>query len=258
MNVSAKTSTMVNCWASPLGGCGGKISREHLVSRALFIGDHIAVQGFPWCKNEPKTIGLANVTAKILCRKHNSDLSDLDSAAAKFFDAIRQATRICNVRSKLKPGIWHVKRFAVDGLKLERWFLKTLINLAWTAKHPIGPQSEMIGVPSADLVEIAFGLKQFERGAGLYTVAHVGQLIHSNDTVQFAPMIKDDLYIAGGLFVFRGFRFLFILVSKQISRLPLGIGLPGENWGASQLNFHNREMRGTVGKYLSHIIKIKW
>jgi hypothetical protein len=47
--------TTKGCWAVSLGDCEGKISREHLVSQALFPDGNITVSGLHWCKDEPKT-----------------------------------------------------------------------------------------------------------------------------------------------------------------------------------------------------------
>jgi hypothetical protein len=234
------------------------MSREHVVTRALFVDDVVTVQGFPWCKAEPIKIGLQNLTAKILCGKHNNDLSDVDSVGAKAFDALREATHLSNVRGKLKPIIWRIVRYHIDGPKLERWFLKTLINIAFGRENRIGKDSLESGLPSRRLVEIAFGLGQFEERTGLSAVVHVGQQIQSTDTVSFAPLIKDASYVTGGLFAFRGVRHFLSLDLPGLIQLPRGIGVPGEDWSFSQLNFHNQEMRAMVGKHLSHVIHCHW
>ena len=127
-----------NCWASPLADCGGKISREHLISQALFEEKSIVVKGLDWCSDEAKTIGLSSLVAKILCEKHNSSLSDLDSAALDAFDVLRETVRLNSVRGKLGSNHWSIKRFVIDGKRLERWFLKTLINLSFKGRHSLG------------------------------------------------------------------------------------------------------------------------
>lgn len=38
-------ATAKGCWAASLGDCEGKISREHLVSQALFPDGNITVSG---------------------------------------------------------------------------------------------------------------------------------------------------------------------------------------------------------------------
>lgn len=52
-----------NCWAAALGDCSDKISREHIISRALF-SQEVFVQGLAWCKSEPKKIGMAGSQEK--------------------------------------------------------------------------------------------------------------------------------------------------------------------------------------------------
>jgi hypothetical protein len=135
-------------------------------------------------------IGLSGLTAKILCAKHNNDLSELDSASAKAFGAMREMMRLSNVRAKLLPRNWTVQRYQVDGPRLERWFLKTLINLCFEKEKYIGSESIEVGQPSKSLVEICFSIGRFETYAGLYSVAQVGQEIESNDTVKFGAFLK--------------------------------------------------------------------
>src|SRR5207245_4901734 len=110
----------MNCWANQLGGCSQKITREHVVSRGLFDSEQIMVQGFKWCLNEPKKIGLSNLVAKILCKRHNNDLSDLDAAALRAFDIFRESIRLNQIRGKMKGRLvrWHIKRMQIDGPRL--------------------------------------------------------------------------------------------------------------------------------------------
>ena len=157
-----------SCWAAVLGDCDQKLSREHVVSRCLFEFNEIVVQGFPWCLNEPKSIGLSNLVAKILCKKHNSNLSELDSVALTAFNAFRQSIHLNNVRGRMKkPSAWNVKIFRIDGPRFERWFLKTLINLSFGKEWPIGTGSHPDGTATDELVEAAFGLRELGHGAGL-------------------------------------------------------------------------------------------
>ena len=88
----AKAITSGECWAAPLGGCGGGISREHLVSGCVFPDQSIFVKGLDWCLHDPKEVRIETLTSKILCKDHNSALSELDSAAGSAFDSIRDFT----------------------------------------------------------------------------------------------------------------------------------------------------------------------
>src|SRR5713226_963343 len=114
----------MKCWASCLGGCSNKISREHTVTQAMFLDKEIEVSGMPWCV-EPKKVGLANLTAKVLCAVHNSALSPVDQEAVKFAEALRESFRLLQVRHSLKPRRWTVEKFHIDGPRTERWLLKT-------------------------------------------------------------------------------------------------------------------------------------
>lgn len=101
MSATATEPVPKGCWAKCLGNCSQKMSREHTISQGLFNTDEIMVQGFPWCLNEPKCIGLANLVAKILCETHNNALNELDDGAKRAFDVFREAIRLNNVRPSL-------------------------------------------------------------------------------------------------------------------------------------------------------------
>ena len=83
-------------------------------------------------------VGISSVTANILCRTHNSDLSPLDSSTQQAFTVFRDVLAISAIREDLvrsptatKPKIhlWRLKTYKIDGKKPERWYLKTLINI---------------------------------------------------------------------------------------------------------------------------------
>ncbi|MEP7362528.1 MAG: hypothetical protein ABI972_04670 [Acidobacteriota bacterium] len=256
--MARKEGLMATCWAKCLGNCSTKGSREHIVSKALFLGDSIQVQGFAWCKEKPKAVGLASLTAKILCEYHNNSLSPVDVAGAQAFDALRKIRTLENTRDKLKPQIWNIKRFTLQGAPLERWFLKTLINLSFGSAYPIGRRSVEPGEPSCDLVETALGLRQFEGKAGLYSVVRTGMSCNSTDRVGFTPLIKDLHHIEGGIFIFRGLMFLLSLEPDGPPQPLTGIHFDGEHIGDCQLNFHNRVINVKNRKYLSQVLTTVW
>src|ERR1700744_5970980 len=103
------------CWAASLGDCEGKISREHLVSESLLPEGGVMVSGLPWCKDEPKPLGNAALTGKILCQKHNSELSELDYNVKQSFDTLSESWRLYDARSKIINRHWTRKTFTIDG-----------------------------------------------------------------------------------------------------------------------------------------------
>jgi hypothetical protein len=249
---------MENCWANCLGGCSNKLSREHVVSQSLFLNDFVSVQGMPWCKDEPKRIGLSNLTAKILCDHHNSVLSPVDTAGAQAFSVIRELMDVLRVRKTLRPHIWNVRRYSIDGKGLERWFLKTLINVTFKGPTPIGRSSERPGWPQNELVEVAFGLKTFEGRAGLYSLFRVGEQINSSDDLSCVPILDQNKYISGGFFRFRGFGFLLFLEPEGPKADLAGVGLRSEDSGEFQLMFRQKRFRDVTGRYVSQIVTFKW
>jgi hypothetical protein len=247
---------MRSCWASDLGACSSKISREHIVTKGLFIGDTVRVSGFSWLKGETKEIGLSSLTKKVLCVKHNSDLSEVDAAGQHAFDVFRQMRILSNKREKMRPQVWPVARRKIDGDLLERWLLKSLINLSHDGAYYVGSGSTTIGRASRELVEIAFGLRDFPERSGLSFAVRVGDQVSSDDTVGFLPLIREGKTILGCLAMFRGFRLVLNLAAEGFDgKLAPGVG---SEWIGLQLNFRNKEIRVNDAGQLSQIVEITW
>jgi len=253
---SAKLRYMA-CWAEPIGGCSDKMSREHLISAAVFPGKMIMVQGFPWCKDTPKEIGLASLTSKILCDKHNSDLSPLDAAAGESAETLRAMEKLGEIRSKLKQNYWNVQKFELNGALMERWFLKTLINIACGKDYSIGRDSDVAGRPSPRLVRIAYGQEKFEDKAGLYFAVKVGMTLTMEDRVQCVTSVKENR-IEGAFFNFRGFGFLLFLEAEGPPESFAGISFGGQDLSDMRPLFRDSSFTTKFGRYRSHTLKIKW
>lgn len=247
----------MECWANCLGDCSDEASREHLVSKSLFQDDVVRVSGLSWCR-EPKDIGITNLTAKILCRRHNSLLSPVDEGGAAAFDAFRELRRIANIREKLRGPFRTVVKHSFDGPLLERWLLKTTINLSYKGDKPIGRGSISAGIPPDDLVRIAFGRASFYGRAGLSFILRPGMQIKSEDALTFAPLLKDGSVIEGGLFVFRGQQMLLFLEPGGAPPNLSGLQWNGEDLGNCQFNFHNTKITVKQGKHISQVLKIHW
>jgi hypothetical protein len=209
--MNAPDKSVKGCWAASLGDCEGKISREHLVSQALFPDGKITVSGLNWCKDEPKTVGLAALTGKILCRRHNSELSELDAAVKRTFETFDESMQLFQLRSKLKSRRWTIRTFTIDGALLERWFLRTLVNLSHGGAWIIGEGKHQTGMPNDELVRIAFGKAAFREKAGLYTAAHDGEQITLRQGLRFTPKTVGNNLLAG-MFSLCGYRFFLSLL----------------------------------------------
>lgn len=249
---------MPQCWAQPLRGCDPKTSREHIITESLWDGPTIQVIGLPWCKTQAKTIGLSALTSKILCRAHNSQLSDVDRAGADVFRTLQRFAELGDQRRKMRERRWNVRRFEIDGRRLERWFLKTLINIivssaptyAWSLNHAAFDK------PPEQLVRAAYGLDSLAKPLGLYAAGTIGEQIEFEDKIEMSTLLRDTGELVGALFGFLGLRFLLYLDSDA---LPNVVRLPkGQDWATSSVLYHISKMNHKVGGRLSHYIHYLW
>jgi hypothetical protein len=204
---------MRNCWAALAGGCSDKITKEHTVTAALFATDEVMVQGFDWCLNEPKKVGLPNIAKRNLCSIHNSQLSDIDDAAINLARAFKQVSAPLSATNHDDPT---VPTASIDGRKLERWALKTLINIGTQSKHPIGRNANKPGTPSPLLVKIVFGARSFPPRTGIYSVGDPTGRFEFSSRFQFTPFFTSK-YILGTLFSFCGLGFCLMLEDPQMT-----------------------------------------
>lgn len=155
---------LTHCWASELEGCN-RPSKEHIISDVVIskleIENEIGVFGAPWNEKEDIKIGKGAFTSKILCRRHNNMLSDLDKEAGKLSEILNDIFLLF-----VDKKLWDKsKTEKLSGSLIERWFLKTSINrLQWHYPH--------LEPPSKELVEIVFGLKTYPKGTGLTLIQH--------------------------------------------------------------------------------------
>lgn len=249
---------MNKCWAACLGNCDGGMSREHIVSQGLFMSDFVDVSGFDWCKDTPTRVGLGSLTKKALCRKHNSELSKVDSVAAHAFGVLRDQTKLANDRGKNPHERYRTVIYNLNATLLERWLLKTLINLGYGSNLFIGANSICEGYPSDELVKIAFGKVRFPRDNGLYVAAKPGTSLNFSDTVRMAPLIKNGTHIQAGMFTFRGVYMFLDLIPGGL-KVPLE-AIPGmhEDWHHVSLMRPFKEIRAAAGTRISHVVKFNW
>jgi hypothetical protein len=146
----------------------------------------------------------------------------------------------------------------IDGPKLARWFLKTLINLSYDRGHPIGRDSGISGRPSDRLVRIAYGLETFSGLAGLHMVAAVGTDHHFRDEVAFANVVRDGVHAEAGCFFFHGMIVLLCLEAQGPPHPLTGLTLHGVDLGTAHIKFHLEHVNWDVKGYRSHSIDFRW
>lgn len=170
------------CWARRTKECDGKVSREHVVSKAVLdlIGHFDLEVKHGGDVAYKKRIGVNSATIKFICRKHNADLSPYDKEALKLLKAIRgfaENKGLVQDEYKAKDGVRTVK---IDGTKIELWAAKTLLNLS-AYLTAVDTSSPTWGHGSSSGVfDCTFLGKPLERPYGLYAI-HGNTLQRSAD-----------------------------------------------------------------------------
>lgn len=224
----------------------------------MFLDKEIEVSGMPWC-TEPKKVGLASLTTKVLCTVHNSALSPVDQEAVRFAEAMRESFRLLSVRYANDRKYWTFIKFPIDGPLMERWFLKTLINAAYDRGSPIGIDSEEIGQPSKTLVEIAFGKRPFKAKAGLFGIFDALERKPQMDGLSIQTFNTQKNQVLGAVFAFLGFRLLLFLDEKgpQLPYMEIGTAAGGIS-EVIEPTYHPAKIDYFAGKSVSHSITFKW
>lgn len=227
------------CYLSHTNGCSTKITSEHYISHNLLNkieqqNKTIDVAGLTWLpKGQLTSIGKKNLVSNILCDRHNSDLSPLDSAIGDLVDAIG------SIDAEYQGASPVGRDYIIDGSHVERWVLKTVIGLV---------KSEQIKQRSGE----SFKLKRkclellclpsalWPLGWGLYIDTPIGQIYHSS-SFELLPQHNPE---TGELLVL-GLRFngiaMNFLMGKPDQQAAFGIRRP------SQLIFE----KGTVKSEIS-------
>ncbi len=251
------------CWAACLGNCSTAISGEHLISESLWKtpkkkNPMLRIEGFPWCQNQGQSIGLSSFVANILCKKHNSDLSALDTSALRFATDLRDAAKLCRQRSAEPSNKrWEFKEYnSSDARHLERWFLKTALNLAHVGVGAL-TQAQQRYLPPQRLVRMAYGIDQIEYPNGLYAMATLSEGVRDFDVIQFAPIWREQQF-EGGLFMWRDFRFVLWCGDREVpSRLAMP-GLTNSQWPPSECIYHIERYNFDIDGMPSHSVRLKW
>lgn len=256
----AASCNMDKCWANTLSRCGDKLTREHYVSESLWEGTSIDVVGLPWCRNEAKRIGLGSLTAHILCDKHNNDLSPLDEAASKAFKTLTAMTILTNARTKKPARKWKRVRYEIDGPLLERWFLKTAVNLSILHKtnDVWSLDGSPLSSPSETIARLTFGYTPIARPMGLYAGASVGDDVQSREGFEAAPVYNFDHGLVAYVFQFHGLRFALWLNGTEpptVLHVPWGRGKAAK---ARDLIYHLVYIKNEIGGHISDYVDFMW
>jgi hypothetical protein len=252
---------MKRCWAKSIGGCGD-ISKEHIVSDSI-LQEMVTVKGFPWCKDKPTRIPSASLKSKILCERHNNQLSSADSEIKNFvftFKSYFENSRGYDANPSRFTRL--PIRHSIDGILLERWFCKTLMNVATL-------NSSDAEIPVDSILPYIFQGRRFAKPYGLNFAVKTGNSISTqHDSIAITPEFHGEdgtrKLLAGGLFVFRGFHFVVLFPTSinpiEDNTLPLSEG--NKEWEGMHLNWHNKEIteyrQGRTMRTLLQVVTFAW
>jgi hypothetical protein len=181
--------------------CTADLSAEHYISRSVLeaIGPTVAISGVPWLPDgAEKEIGINNLTAKILCSRHNSALWPLDSAVGAFFKKL-QAIEV-NLQQKSLSRKHSL--VLMSGEALELWMLKLACGLFYS-KNAAADGTRLIDQHEVNegLVQEALLFGRWREGCGLYLRKPQGFRIPDPDTISMAPLIalNEDRLVGSAL-----------------------------------------------------------
>ncbi len=158
------------CYARSLNDCSDDISKEHYVSRNILESfapsGRFDVVNPPWALGKTVPVSPGTFFARVLCRRHNNALIDLDTTGGNFFRAVMAGTD-----TKTAPQ-------AFNGINLERWLLKLLCGLS-AGKPADGPLPSAGPWVAPDLwARILFGELTFPPACGLYFDGTLGRQLN--------------------------------------------------------------------------------
>ncbi len=249
---------MSKCWAAVLGDCSDSLSREHVVSKSWYGVKTVTVTGMPWCRDAPKTVGVENLTAKVLCRSHNSRLSPVDVAGTYVCKTLDICVDLGSRRATNHESSWSHDGFSVDGPLFERWLVKTAINLMVARDLNAANDAHSLESVPEKLVRVAFGLDTLSMPTGVYTAFQSDEIVGPKDRMTIGVLVDPKVGLLGVLFSIQGFRFMLWL-GLQAPPNPLNLsGIIEADWQKSYVYRHLGQLRWKVNGKQSHYIDFGW
>lgn len=204
------------CALEPLGPCEGGLSGEHYISAAVLNviapEGRISIEGTPWAI-EPRSVGPQALTANVLCRRHNTELSPLDQEGGRFASFLRTAQ--LDLASSAPTG--GAARF--DGRLLERWLLKVVFGM-WASGNLTRDGVKLASQPGDDIAAVLMKNAPMPPKWGLHVKPPDAPFITTHTEFELISKSTPEGTVKAGLF--------------KICRLPFSLilGVPDGDWGA--------------------------
>jgi hypothetical protein len=186
------------------------------------LGQHVDVRGTGRHAQPDRRRTVRQLTRPILCDFHNGATNDLDTTAGQLAHAIDEFIGERENRLRMPRMTWGARTIEVDGCMLERWFLKSIINIEFDYDLPIGDPNERAGWPTRELVEMVFGHRPVRPPFGLFLVDEPGRRFTLGlDEFRFSSLVGPaGTHTVCGLLEFRGLTF-----GVSLTDIPLALGV---------------------------------
>jgi hypothetical protein len=231
--------SLETCYASSLGDCSKKLSREHFVSESLLhhlnANKTLQVSGLPWLTTQKKTVPPDALASKILCQRHNSALSPLDAIAVRLFEAFDEGDISGDEQKSL---------YLFSGHDIERWLLKILCGVAYSGTLRPDRKTDL-SIPKQWL-EILFGYAAFPQNQGLYVCNDIGHVFGGPHGLALRAITNSERLTGLGLLIC-GYEFILSMS-----------GFPNRRFDGRQFVFRPFEFYTTDNKHFEKSVVLSW
>jgi hypothetical protein len=212
----------------------------------------------PWCRTTPQTVGVANLTAKILCRHHNIFLSPVDAAGKHACNTLDHCVHLGGRQLGEGSAKRPADRFSIDGPLFERWLAKAAVNLLVARAFSVADGAMFLEPVPEQLIRFVFGVESLPSPRGLYVAFQPNELVGPKDAMSIDLVASSPVGLLGVLFYIQGFRFVLWFGSEPP---PNPLELPGAiepAWQQSYIYRHLGQLHWVVNETISHYIDFSW
>lgn len=180
-----------NCYLNTTHNCSKQISREHYISRSVLekLGEFIKISGAHWLSDGTSLeTSVGNMTAKILCGRHNESLSPLDTEAGIFLGALIDVFREFRRKTLSRKPTFRL----ASGEAQELWMLKVACGHYFGIGTSDGVRLDKNYAIDMSKIEKAFFRREWEPRCGLYFKAAVGDRLKIEEHVKVASLSDEE------------------------------------------------------------------
>jgi len=227
------------CYLGHTSDCGGGITGEHYVSRVALeqlSEPAVAIDGVHWlAPSERKVVN--RLTANILCSRHNSALSVLDTQAGQFLRTIKSIHASLGGKSVSRKRLVSI----VSGEALELWILKIGCGLFYSkiASHSRQQIARDHTIEGSIIAEALCSKRWFPH-CGLYMRAAMGQRVPGVNAISMAPgtLVGEKRYVGVRVWII-GLEFAVMFDPRGTN--PTQLAADGWHFRPTDISFRSKQ-----------------